>query len=35
MKLQDVAALVRRAALEEILPRYRKVSAHLKAMVRG
>ncbi|MEW5838989.1 MAG: inositol monophosphatase family protein [Pseudomonadota bacterium] len=27
----DVAALLRRAALEEILPRYRKVAGHLKA----
>jgi len=31
MDVREVAALLRRAALEEILPRYRKVSAHLKA----
>ena len=30
MDVREVAALLRQAALEEILPRYRKVSAHLK-----
>lgn len=31
MNVNEVAALLRQAALEEILPRYRHVSAHLKA----